>query len=267
MSNPNQAYWDTLTLRYQELNRISVEDYHYGPLVPGDKELCLLPMITDEFSALELGCGAGQNSIYLSSKGASCFAMDISHAQLAHGSMLCADVNFIHHDMDNLNWPCEGPFDLIHGSFALPFSENPAAIIKKAARLLKDDGTLLFSIGHPLYSGEWLEISDNESGVFFEDYFNLHSDVRVDDEGAESASHYYTFEESISWFRDAGLVICDIREPKPLQIKEMTEEEIHARVPYDSDAWRDCYDEISRVPFVLILKAVKHSTVSDLNSP
>jgi len=51
----NRSYWDLLAPHYQEQTEISVDDFHYGPLLPGDRELGLLPASLDGLRCLELG--------------------------------------------------------------------------------------------------------------------------------------------------------------------------------------------------------------------
>ena len=42
-------YWDDLAEVYQKETRISTTDFHYGPLLPGDSTLQLLPSIGNWF--------------------------------------------------------------------------------------------------------------------------------------------------------------------------------------------------------------------------
>jgi len=119
-------YWDDLAELYQRETRISTSDFHYVPLLPGDSALGLLPPVKQR-SCLEIGSGAGQNSIFLAKQGAQCIATDISDGQLAYGRKLAdaenVDVDFRRISMDSLR---EGllvdqAFDLIHSTYALPF--------------------------------------------------------------------------------------------------------------------------------------------------
>ena len=86
----NAPYWDATADLYQRATRISVRDFHYGPLLPGDRELGLLPDPVEGLRCLEVGCGAGQNSIHLASRGAVCTALDVSDGMLDHGRRLAA---------------------------------------------------------------------------------------------------------------------------------------------------------------------------------
>jgi SAM-dependent methyltransferase len=244
-------------------------------------------------SCLGIGCGAGQNSIFLAKQGAQCTAIDISEEQLAHGRKLAeaenVRVDFRCASMDSLkdlqhpprpaqssghpsaggeqehSPPAEGClqggvglFDLIHSTYALPFSSDPARVIKEAAAMLKPGGTFLLTTGHPLYAGEWLEIGDDEDGLFLPDYFRPDSDMRLAlDDKTMSAAQYWPISQLAEWIHAAGLVTERLIEPAPLPIPEMSEAEILAQVPYDSPGWRALYPQLARIPVVVIFKCRK----------
>jgi len=264
-------YWDDLAEVYQKETRISTTDFHYGPLLPGDSTLQLLPSFakasegkprfgkndSKNFQCLEIGSGAGQNSIFLAKQGVECVAIDVSEEQLAHGRKLAkaenVEVDFQCISMDSMG--SLGTFDLIHSTYALPFSADPARVIKESAAMLKPNGTFLLTTGHPLYAGEWLDIGDDEDGVFLPDYFQPESDVRMAlDDGAISAARYWPISQLAEWIHEAGLVIERILEPAPMPIPEMSEEAILSTVPYDSADWRTLYPQLARIPVVVIFK-------------
>ncbi|WFB37202.1 class I SAM-dependent methyltransferase [Kiritimatiellota bacterium B12222] len=251
-------FWNELADEYQTETRISITDFHYGPLLPGDTQLKLLPPDLSELTCLELGAGAGQNSIYLNKAGAHCTALDVSEKQLEHGRTLAArhiaDVHFLHADIDELP-PFEQNFDLIHSAYGIPFSSHPAALIQHCADLLKPGGQLLFSMGHPVYAGEWLEL-DEDQGIFMQSYFHPQPDVRESEDAAVQA-RAYPLSEVIAWIKEAGLHITDLREPAALPVDQMNEVEISMNVPYYSIAWAEQVKELSKFPVVAIFSAHK----------
>ena len=261
-SHLNQQYWDQLASRYQSETRIGTNDFHYGPLLPGDRELSLLPDDMDGRTALELGCGAAQNSIYLSSLRARCTALDVSGKQLEYARKLTkkqgVDIALIQHGLDELEDSGLGSFDLIHSTYALPFADDPAAVISWVGRHLHTGGTFLLTMGHPLYSGEFIELDENERGLFLTDYFYPVSDTRADNEtDVLTIARHYPISEMSNWLIDAGLRIDRIVEPRPLPIPTMSEEDILNRVPYDSLDWRKNFDALDRIPVVVVFKASK----------
>lgn len=249
-------YWDDLSSLYQKETRISTDDFHYGPLLPGDSTLGLLPEVCG-LKSLEIGCGAGQNSIFLAKQGADCIALDISEEQLAHGRKLAAKekvvVDFRRVSMDDMG--DLGSFDLIHSTYALPFSADPKKVIATSKKMLKPSGTFLLTTGHPLYAGEWLDIGDGEDGVFIPDYFRPDPDVRMSlDDKTMTAARYWPLSTLAEWIHDAGLIIERLLEPAPMPIPEISEAEIRAKVPYESRDWRALYPQLARIPVVVIFK-------------
>ncbi len=252
------AFWNELAEEYQTETRITTSDFHFGPLLPGEKELGLLPKELKGMHCLELGAGAGQNSIYLASKGAKCTALDISENQLNHGRKL-ADaeglaVDFLLADLDHLPvFPKK--FDLIHSAYGIPFSTHPEALIQHCADLLNPGGQLVFSMGHPVYAGEWLELDDDQ-GIFLQNYFHPQPDVREGDSSAVQAMAY-PLSEVVAWLRKAGFQLMDLREPSSLPVDKMSPDEIEDRVPYYSEDWAEQVNELSKFPVVAIFSARK----------
>ncbi len=254
-------YWDSIANIYNDAVTISLDEFHYGPLVPGDSVLKLLPSELNGKRCLEVGAGAGQNSIYLAKNGASCIATDISDKQLEYGRIISdeenVDVEFKCASMEELNLEEYGEFDLIHSSYAITFSPCPQDVISHLSKMLKPGGTLLISTGHPLFTGEWLEL-DGEDGLFLTNYFEPEPDVRLDDDENERVrSNFYPISEMADWMFNAGLVIERIQEPKPLAIERMSPAQIKNNVPYSSKGWCEYYPQLKNVPALVIFKCRK----------
>jgi 2-polyprenyl-3-methyl-5-hydroxy-6-metoxy-1,4-benzoquinol methylase len=247
----NQArYWDDLADEYCSETVISTDDFHYGPLLPDDTELSLLPEQLNGINCLELGCGAAQNSIFIASQGACCTAIDIS-AELLKAAAELADTNKVNIELHRM--PMEEianlgsrQFDLIHSSYALPFSTAPGMVIAEVAKLLAPGGQLIFSTVHPLFPGEWLEL-DGIDGLFLENYFKPPVDCRFDDAGNEiTRSNAYPIGKMCDWILDAGLSIERILEPQPSN-----------NPPYYSDAWNELRPQMEKIPASIIFSARK----------
>jgi SAM-dependent methyltransferase len=254
-------YWDALSAAYRDETRISTTDFHYGPLLPGDSDLGLLPGQVDGLRCLEVGCGGAQNSICLARRGADCTAVDISPHQLAWGRQLAAEagveVELRLADLDDLPVRELGRFDLVHSTFALPFSREPGRAVRTWSNLLRPGGMLLLTTAHPVYAGEWTELEDGTDGVLVPDYFRPPADLRPagpDHTGIRSRS--WPVAAVIRWVREAGLWLDRLLEPEPLPIPAMADAEIRARVPYESDAWRELYPVLARVPTVMVLRCL-----------
>jgi SAM-dependent methyltransferase len=252
-------YWNGLADTYQSETQISTDDFHFGPLLPGNQALRLLPENLQGLRCLELACGAGQNSLYLASQGAECLAMDISSEQLAYGKKLAkklgVSVEFHLGDIDALHPEWQG-FDLIHSAYGIPFASDPETLIQECATRLNPGGTLLISMGHPVYAGEWLEL-DDAPGIFMQNYFHPNPDVRegLDHESAQARA--FPISACAEWMCKAGLQITALREPPALPVHTFTPTECKRNVPYYSKAWAEQVHELMRFPIVVIYKACK----------
>lgn len=244
----NKTYWNAIADIYQGCTHIATDDFHYGPLMPGDRILKLLPEDIKGKRCLEIGCGAAQNSIYLAKQGAVCTAFDISEQQIRHARLLTekeeVEIDLRCMSMDDPE-DIDGKFDIIHSVYSISFSRDPGKVAKFAAGHLADDGYFLLVTGHPLAQCEWLEVED-EQGIFLPDYFNLPPDIRYNDEGKEEIrSLNYPISVMTDWICNAGMCIERIIEPmaKPAEMKKS---------PYYSDDWAEYMNIFCHVPAVVI---------------
>lgn len=258
MQSLQRRYWNSLSRQYQRQMRISTADFHYGPQIPGDSALKILPPLRQGMSALELGCGAAQNSVFLAGRGLRCTALDISREQLSHARLLAqeagVDIDFVLSPIERFGRACGGQFDLIHSSHAFEFIENPGAVVGECAAHLNKGGTLVVSTVHPLYNGDWVENLDEDGnvcgmGLFLPDYFTPPDDIRRRDDGSvEVVSRAFPVSAWFNWFKDAGLEVVALCEPPELP---------SGVPPYTSDDWADNEGELAAIPGTLVIAGRK----------
>lgn len=255
------AYWNAISDDYQHITRIRCEDFHYGPQIPGESLLQLLPEFVEGDTALELGCGAAQNSMWLAERGVKCLAIDISETQLSYARVLAAErrmpIRLLRGELEAFR-PLVGEerFDFVHSSHALEFVNDPASVVKEMAACLKPGGTLMISTVHPLFNGEWIsgalegEFSDTAlmaDGLFLTNYFAPPDDVRDEPEGY-AVSRAYPISDWFRWLRAAGLNVVALEEPAAI-----------ADAPYSSDDWADHDGQLDAIPSTVIFVAVLRS--------
>lgn len=257
-------YWDAVSTTYFTHTHISTHAFHLGPLLPDARSVGLLPECLEGLRALEAGCGGGQNSVVLARHGAVCTAMDASGHMLDRARDLAreagVEVDFQQARLEN--WPDDehpATYDFIHSIYALPFCDRPDDVIRRLARVLRPGGTLLLSVGHPVYAGEWVELEQGEQGLILPDYFHPDADARVSDDKNEIPIHsrYYPISTWVRWIRDAGLGLDQLLEPEPIDVTTLDPEELDTRIPYWSEDWLALYPVLARVPVVLVLSARK----------
>jgi SAM-dependent methyltransferase len=242
-------YWDEIVEEYQCETKISCDDFHYGPLIYGDNVLKLLPDNIRSKNCLEIACGGAQNSIFLAKNGANCTACDASDAQVAYAEKLASEnevevkLNCV--SMEDLSGET-GKFDLIHSAYGFNFADDFNEVIEACSKLINPDGILLFSMPHPLFSGEFLEL-DDEEGIFIKEYLYPPPDVRYDEDGNEIAC-------SCSYSVDT---ISRILANNDFLIERICEPEVSMTPPYNSEVWEEYRPQLSKFPGTIIFKAVK----------
>jgi ubiquinone/menaquinone biosynthesis C-methylase UbiE len=253
-----QSGWDRMSDSYQAETRISLDDVHYGPLCPGERDLRLLGDVRGK-NVLELACGAAQNSIALSKWGARVTALDSSPSQLSKARTLivreAADVGLVRGDAERLGMFRDGRFDLVLSSFGWEFIPDLALCFRECARLLRANGLLAVCTVHPLAAFEW---DEKERGLIVTDYFNPPVEVweeQPDVDGQTGLTFFHTIEEMFGLLVASGFRVERIVEPFPHHPEDIARGE--AVAPYTSSFWEGQYERLSRVPFSLVYVARK----------
>ncbi len=150
-------WWNNASSYYQDIFNIPVDDIYYGPFCPTEKELKIIN--TDNIKnkkVLELGCGGGQCSIFLSKNGAICSGIDISKKQIQYAIKLAekndAKINYYVGSGNNLSRFKNNEFDIVLSVFAMQYISNLDKCLNEVSRTLKKGGKFIFSLDHPFYS-------------------------------------------------------------------------------------------------------------------
>jgi len=262
MSRRTRHYWNLLAPRYFRRTVISLDDVHYGPLIPGDRALRLLPARMTGRTCLELGCGGAQNSIVLAARGALCTAVDCSEAMLRKAARLMRQarvhVNLVQADIQQLPLAPAPLFDLIHSAYALPFVEDGARAVREAARRLRPGGLFVLSTAHPAFAAEWVELDDGRRGGFLTDYFAPPEDRRRTRDGqGEAVCRAVAPSVVFEWLAAAGLDVLRFLEPRPSEQDFAGRADRPPDVPYWSEQWLECLPLALKFPPVAVFVARK----------
>ncbi len=241
---------------YQSETVISLNDVHYAPLCPGERELGIIGNVRG-LRTLELACGAAQNSIALTKLGASATAIDISDQQLACAKSLIAQenvrVNLVQGDVEQLGLFHDSCFELVLSCFGMEFLPDPEKCLRECFRVLTDYGLLVISTVHPLTAFEW----DSDAGMLcVTDYFN--PPVEIWDEPTHEKTQkgltfFRTIQEMFGLLADAGFQVEQVIEPAPNEYHASGEHQ----APYTGVYWESQRHRLSKVPFAIIYKARK----------
>jgi malonyl-CoA O-methyltransferase len=112
-----------------------------------------------QFNAiLEIGCGTGKNTRFLSQIGGNVFALDFSAGMINKAKEKVGSTN-VHYSVTDLRsvWPCKtGSFELVTCNLVLEHIEDLAPVFSEAYRVLKNGGQFYISELHPFrqYQGK-----------------------------------------------------------------------------------------------------------------
>ncbi len=119
-----------------------------------------LPDLTGKH-VLSLGCGSGEDTQYLLSKGAiESVGIDISIELINIASTSYPDCTVM--DMEHLDFP-DASFDFVYSSLAIHYIEDWSTVFNEVYRLLKPDSFFLFSCGHPIRTA--MDVTENTETI------------------------------------------------------------------------------------------------------
>lgn len=117
-------------------------------------------------SILEIGCGTGKNTVFLSQIGTRVDALDFSEGMIekAKEKVKADNVRFSLADLTQ-TWPCEdNAYDLVVCNLVLEHIEHLSFIFSEAFRVLEEEGNFLINELHPFrqYDGKKARFSTEE---------------------------------------------------------------------------------------------------------
>ena len=118
---------------------------------------------------MELGCGTGKNTAFLTQLGARILALDFSRGMLRHAKskINSGQVFFVVADLTK-PWPCrDGSFELIVCNLVLEHIEDLDAVFAEVARALATGGQFFLSELHPFrqYKGTKANFRTNNEAI------------------------------------------------------------------------------------------------------
>ena len=153
-------------------------------------------------NVLELGCGTGKNTEWLTTKAKAVTAVDFSSAMIekAKTKITAGHVHFVQADITQ-PWPFENSrFDLVTCNLILEHIENLTPVFAEAARVLKPEGKFYISELHPFkqYTGSKARFEQQQQTIVLDCYVHHMADFF---KGA--TAHGFSCRALNEWF-DAG---------------------------------------------------------------
>lgn len=215
----------------------------------------LLPNLEGK-TVLSVGCGSGEDSIYLKRQGAAkSVGIDMSDEMIKIAQNSYPECEFHIMDMEAIDFP-DNSFDFVYSSLAIHYVEDWGKVFEHIFCILKPNSSFLFSCGHPL----WFAMDDNGSEECFTR--TLQISETTDTREVKITGDYFAKRKTIdalgkntanTWTMpigdiagaaaDAGFLIERFVDPRPLEeLKEIDPQ---------------TYYRLSKIPEFLIFKLRK----------
>lgn len=241
----NHEMWNKAAESYDDQTFISDKDVHYGPLLPGESLLNLLPQLSGK-NVLDLGCGAGSNLMALKNSGAkNGIGIDFCKEQINRAKeKLESNFELIVGDITDISLIRKEKFDVVISIFAISFIDDLDKFFYIVEQNLKPGGCVVVSTDHPNR-----KLSDN---IITQ---NNHSRLRywnIPNKTAIPYIHYlHSYDEIKKAFQQSGLIVDEILEPQILPLDRIEE------APYRSPYYINRHREMASTPYTIIYKAHK----------
>jgi SAM-dependent methyltransferase len=209
----NRAHWDAMAPAW-----VSAGERSWQQTIPTwgiwelpESQLQLLPADMTGLKAIELGCGTGYVSAWMTRRGAEVVGIDNSAAQLETAARLMAahriNIELIHGSAEEV--PCAAAtFDFAISEYGAAIWCDPYRWIPEAHRLLKPGGLLTFLGTHPLAMVATPLNGAPCDNTLHRPYFGLHRldwrNVEIDPGGVE---FNLTQSAWLTLFRDVGFEV------------------------------------------------------------
>jgi len=186
---------------------------------------------------LDAGCGTGVYTEWLVERGAEVVGVDVSEPMLGHARERIGDrAEFVRADLgEPLEFAATDSFDGVVSALALGYVADWRDPFAEFARLLKPEGFLVFSTGHPL---DQFQPGDDDGDA---NYFEVERKTKEWD--VEVPYYRRPFSEIIEPLSETGFRIDRILEPQPTAGFEET--------------WPERYEKESRYPVFLCVRAMR----------
>jgi SAM-dependent methyltransferase len=215
----------------------------------------LLPDLKDK-TVLSVGCGSGEDSIYLERQGAGkSIGIDVSDELINIAKNSYPECEFHVMNMEDIDFP-DSSFDFVYSSLAIHYIQDWSKVFIHVYRILKPNSSFLFSCGHPLrfamddtgneeYFTRKLEImekADLNELTITGDYLTKRK--TIDALGKDTANTWtMPIGDIATAATDAGFLIERLVDPRPLEeLKEIDPQ---------------TYYRLSKIPEFMIFKLKK----------
>lgn len=177
---------------------------------------------------LDLGCGSGVYTMELASFGANVVGSDFSSGMIEIAKRENPNIKFYLENAKKTHFG-NSKFDVVCSSLMVHYFKELKPLFKEVNRILKDKGTFIFSMHHPVMGvSSKLDVSGIK-GSLLKPYFHNNKYKLTVHNKLKLIAYHYTFEDIINSLNDSGFVIERLLEPTPPKSSEKVNKEMYER--------------------------------------
>ncbi len=245
------SYTDIIRKLYNQFGQLYHDSRSEGPgrlhneYIDRPALLKLLPKSLKGLTVLDAGCGTGIVSTLLAKRGAKVIGLDLSSVMI---DIACREtpaklgVEYIIGTLTRLPFAATS-FDLVVSNYVLENIKALPTVFDEFYRVLKKNGSVIFSIAHPIKSQSIGTEPLGKKVRVIEDYFTPGMRDADFGRGLIVPKFRRPLEAYTIAATEAGFLISDLREPRPIAAGKKV-------VP-------DGYAVACRLPQLLTMKLVK----------
>ena len=219
--------WNKMAKAYEEFN---TGDDSYSVCIEWPTIKGMLPKLEGK-RVLDVGCGTGIFTFLLEQYNPKrVVGIDLTEEMLGIAEEKKKErgsaATFVAGDASRIDEYIKEKFDFIFSSTTTHYIDDLSRMFSGLADLLEDDGEMIFSIIHPVYSAqypkehgeefpnddEWVvNYLDHSERAYIQPWIEYNDDV----EDFLCRSHHYTMSDYMKAIRQAGLYVDMMEEPEP----------------------------------------------------
>jgi len=181
-------------------------------------------------SVLCVGCGTGEECGYIKSLGVKkIIGIDISKEIIRNAKERYPEIKFHVMDMEKINFK-RSSFDFVYSSLVLHYLKDWTKVLKNIHKVLKKNGTFLFSTHHPMRWGAekkrfkdkksilmgYTKYSDGKRYQVYGDYFKTRKIKDLWFDKFEISYYHRPLSSTVRDILKSGFEIIDFIEPKAI---------------------------------------------------
>lgn len=172
-------------------------------------------------NVLDLGCGYGWHCAYAAEQGASqVLGLDLSTKMIAEAKKRNArkQIEYRICGIEEYDYP-EHMWDCVVSNLALHYIQNIETIFQKVHRTLKEDGTFIFNIEHPVFTAgvgqDWIYTETGEPQYWPVDDYFIPGERNTRFLGCNVTKQHHTLTQILMGLLNNGFELKAVEEAKP----------------------------------------------------